>query len=103
MSEIKKESSPQLKEASSYQPFGELQNIHTAYRLNGKNYLKGYQLVHTFLKGKEKPSHLLGTRPKKEDPRFDAWDEEDSKVLAWLWNSMTPEINDTVLLEIVSY
>ncbi|KAL5560244.1 hypothetical protein UlMin_036455 [Ulmus minor] len=96
MLEIKKDSTPQPKEAASYLPFGELKNIHTAYRLNGKNYLKWSQLVHTSLKGKGKLSHLLGTRPKKGDPRFDAWDEEDSKVMAWLWNSMTPEINDTV-------
>lgn len=27
---------------------GDLQNIHSAYRLNGKNYLKWSQLVHTF-------------------------------------------------------
>ncbi|KAK2966236.1 hypothetical protein RJ640_008219 [Escallonia rubra] len=59
--------------------------------------MKWSQLVRTFLKGKGKLSHLLGTGPKKGDPRFDAWDEEDSMVMSWLWNSMLPEISDTFM------
>ena len=39
----------------------DLQNIQAAYQLNGKNYLKLSQLVRTFLKGRRKLSHLLGT------------------------------------------
>ena len=31
------------------------------------------------------------------DPKFDAWDEEDSMVMLWLWNSMTPTISDTCM------
>ncbi|EXC06057.1 hypothetical protein L484_009968 [Morus notabilis] len=77
---------------------GELQNIHAAYRLNGKNYLKWSQLVRTVLKEKGKISHILGTGPKPEDPRFGAWDEEDSMIMAWLWNSMHPEISDTCMV-----
>ncbi|KAK2991614.1 hypothetical protein RJ640_014010 [Escallonia rubra] len=49
------------------------------------------------MKGKGKLSHLLGTGPKKGDPRFDVWDEEDSMVMSWLWNSMLPEISDTFM------
>ena len=75
----------------------ELQNIQAAYRLNGKNYLKWSQLVRTVLKGKGKISHLMGTRPKLGDPHFEAWDEEDSMIMAWLWNSMIPEISDTCM------
>ena len=33
-------------------------------------------------KGKGMLSHLLGTGPKLEDPKFDAWDEEDSMVMS---------------------
>jgi len=40
---------------------------------------------------------LLGTGPKEGDPAFAAWDEEDSLVMSWLWNSMVPEISDTVM------
>ena len=50
----------------------ELQNIQVAYRLNGKNYLKWSKLARTFLKGRGKLSHLLGTRPKKGDFTFEA-------------------------------
>ena len=80
----------------SQQP-GELQNIQAAYRLDGKNYLKWSQLVRPVLKGKGKISHLMGTGLKPGDPCFEVWDEEDSMIMAWLWNSMTPEISDTCM------
>ena len=78
----------------SQQP-GELQNIQAAYRLDGKNYLKWSQLIRIVLKGKGKISHLMGTEPKPGDPRFEVWDEEDSMIMAWMWNSMTSEISET--------
>ncbi|TXG72901.1 hypothetical protein EZV62_001480 [Acer yangbiense] len=61
-----------------------------AYRASGTGHLQ-------LLAGKGKPSHLLGTGPKKGDPKFEAWDEADSMVMSWLWNSMIPEINDTCM------
>ena len=76
---------------------GELQTIQVAYKFNRKNYLKWSQLVHTFLKDKWKLSHLLGTRPRRKDPWFDAWDEQDLTIMARLWNLMTLEINDTCM------
>ena len=39
----------------------------------------------------------MGTRPKLGDPRFEAWDEEDSMIMAWLYNSMAPEISETCM------
>lgn len=39
------------------------------------------------LKGKWKISHLMGTELKEGDPPFEAWDEEDSMIMAGLWNS----------------
>ena len=76
---------------------GELQNLQATYRLNDKNYLKWSQLICTFLKGKGKLSHLLRTGPKEGDPAFAVWDEQDSLVMSWLWNSMVPEVSDTVI------
>ena len=73
----------------------ELQNIQVTYKLNGKNYLKWSKLVRNFLEVKGKFSHLLRIGPQRRDPRFDAWDEQDSMIMAWLWNSVTPKINDT--------
>ncbi|RVW87877.1 hypothetical protein CK203_039715 [Vitis vinifera] len=46
--------------------------------------------------GKGKISHLMGTGLKPGDPRFEAWDEEDSMIMAWLRNSMTPEMRHIV-------
>ena len=71
-----------------------MQNIQAAYKLDGKNYLKWSQLVH---KGKGKIDHLMGIGPKLGDPCFEAWDEEDSMIMVWLWNSMTPEISNTCM------
>lgn len=76
---------------------GEFQNIHSAYRLNGKNYLKWSQLVRTILKGKGKANHLTEAVPNADDSKFKTWDEEDSMIMAWLWNSMIPEISDTCM------
>jgi hypothetical protein len=73
----------------------ELQNIPASNQLNGNYYFKWSQIVNTLLKGKGKQSHILGNGPKKEDPRFTTWDEEDSMIMAWLWNSMIPKISDT--------
>ena len=53
--------------------------------------------VRTVLKGKGKISHLMCTGRKPGNPRFEAWDEDDSIIMAWLWNSMTPEISDTCM------
>ena len=72
----------------------DVQNIQVAYQLNGNNYLKWSQLVRTFLKGKGKLSHLLGKGPSKDDPKFVAWDEQDSMVMSWLWNLMLLEISN---------
>ncbi|XP_059661691.1 uncharacterized protein LOC132307839 [Cornus florida] len=83
--------------SNGFLPTRELQNIQAAYRLNGKNYLKWSQMVRTFLKGRGKLSHLLGNGPEKEDPKFDAWDEQEFMVMSWLWNSMLPEISDTCM------
>jgi hypothetical protein len=30
--------------------------------------------------------------PSPEDPKFTLWDEEDSMIMSWLWNSIMPEV-----------
>lgn len=100
MSEVAETNNPSQSDEGTTKtqlPAGELQNINHSYRLNGQNYLKWSQLVRTYLKGKGKSRHLLGTGPKQGDPNFDAWDEEDSMIMSWLWSSMTPEISDTCM------
>ena len=76
---------------------GELQNLQSACHLTEKNYLQQFQLVWTFLKGRGKLCHLISTRPKPEDPKFQSWDEEDSMIMSWLWNSMILEISRTCI------
>ncbi|RDX62778.1 hypothetical protein CR513_58853, partial [Mucuna pruriens] len=34
-----------------------------------------------------------GSGPPRDDPKFEALDDEDSLIMTWLWNSMTPEIS----------
>ena len=38
----------------------------------------------------------MGTGPKLGDPCFEAWDEEDSMIMVWLWNSMTLKLETHV-------
>ena len=42
-------------------------------------------------------SHLNGIGPSRKDPKFEAWDEEDLKVMSKLWNNLVPKINDTCM------
>ncbi|RDX83661.1 hypothetical protein CR513_35397, partial [Mucuna pruriens] len=58
-----------------------------------RNYLQWAQYIRTTLKGCNKFSHIEGNGPPKDDPKFEAWDDEDSLIMTWLWNSMTPEIS----------
>ncbi|KAI0498121.1 hypothetical protein KFK09_021362 [Dendrobium nobile] len=98
MSEINSSQSiEQNEESMAHQGRGDLQSIQPSYRLNGRNYLKWSQFVRTYLKGKEKVHHLIGGGPKERDPKFEVWDEADSMIMSWLWNSMTPEISDTFM------
>lgn len=46
----------------------------------------------TFLKGKGKFSHLNGTGPNEDNPKFPTWDEEDSMIMSWVWNSNSTKI-----------
>lgn len=62
----------------------ESQNIHPSYRLDEKSYLKWFQLVRIFMNGKGRLNHVLGTKPKSGDPKFDVWDEEASMIMSWL-------------------
>ncbi|RDX77083.1 hypothetical protein CR513_42852, partial [Mucuna pruriens] len=43
----------------------------------------------------------MGTRrsdPPRDDPKFEVWDDEDSLIITWLWNSMTPEISQNYMV-----
>ncbi|KAG6758943.1 hypothetical protein POTOM_035406 [Populus tomentosa] len=46
----------------------------------------------TFLKGKGKINHLMDNPSSPKDPKFTLYDEEDSIIMSWLWNSMMLEV-----------
>ncbi|RDX72057.1 hypothetical protein CR513_48513, partial [Mucuna pruriens] len=71
----------------------ELPNLMSSFHLNDCNYLQWAQYIHTTLKGRKKLSHIEGNGPPRDDPKFEAWDDEDSLIMTWLWNSMTLEIS----------
>jgi len=58
-----------------------------------ENYLQWAQLVRATLKGRKKLTHLEGNPPAKTDSKYEDWNDEDSLIMTWLWNSMTPEIS----------
>ncbi|RDX84847.1 hypothetical protein CR513_34046, partial [Mucuna pruriens] len=47
--------------------------------------------IHTL--GRKKLSHIEGNDPPRDDPKFEAWDDEDFLIMTWLRNSMTSEIS----------
>ncbi|RDX63711.1 hypothetical protein CR513_57834, partial [Mucuna pruriens] len=51
------------------------------------------QYICTTLKGRKKLSHIERNDPPRDDPKFEAWDDEDSLIMTWLWNCMTSEIS----------
>ena len=86
-----------LDEVTSNQMTGDLQNVRANYKLNEKIYLEWSQFVKTYLKGKWRLNHILGTGPKKGDPTFEEWDKDDSMIMSWLWDSVDPAISDTYM------
>ncbi|KAJ9543949.1 hypothetical protein OSB04_023656 [Centaurea solstitialis] len=48
------------------------------------------------MEGKNQSSHWDMTKTRRS-PLFKAWDKEDSMIMACLWNSMVPEISDTMM------
>ncbi|RDX74027.1 hypothetical protein CR513_46270, partial [Mucuna pruriens] len=51
------------------------------------------QYICTTLKEHKNMSHIEGNNPPRDYPKFEAWDDEDSLIMTWLWNSMTPKIS----------
>ncbi|RDX95270.1 hypothetical protein CR513_22234, partial [Mucuna pruriens] len=65
----------------------ELPKLVSSYRLDGRNYLQWTQYICTTLKGRKKLSHIEGNDPPRDDPKLEAWDDDDSLIMTWLWNS----------------
>ncbi|RDX72882.1 hypothetical protein CR513_47578, partial [Mucuna pruriens] len=62
-------------------------------RLDDHNYLQWAQYICTTLKMCKKLSHIEGYDSPRDNPKFEAWDDEDSFIMTWLWNSMTLKIS----------
>ncbi|XP_073153944.1 uncharacterized protein [Henckelia pumila] len=66
----------------------------TSHRLNGRNYLQWAQSVKIVICGHGKLGYLTSELqpPNQTDPTYKTWLVENSMVLAWLINSMEPNI-----------
>lgn len=75
-------------------------NTITAHKLNGRNYLPWSQSVILFIRGKGKADFITGEARKPEitEKSYKTWEIDNSKVMSWLINSMTPEIGEDFLL-----
>ncbi|RDY05671.1 hypothetical protein CR513_10456, partial [Mucuna pruriens] len=62
----------------------ELPNLVNSYHLDDHNYLQRAQYIHTTFKGHKKLSHIEGNDLPRDDPKFEAWDDEDSLIMTWL-------------------
>ena len=85
--------STSFNEAYSTHKIGGLQNIQASYKFNNKICLKWSEFICTQQKGEKKISHALYKGPTKNDPAFKAWNDQDSMIMFWLWDSMDSKIN----------
>ena len=71
----------------------------TTIRLNGDNFLRWYQSVKMYMRGRGKMGYLNGEKkaPAEADPTYDTWDAENSMVMAWLVNSMEEDISSNYM------
>ncbi|RDY04923.1 hypothetical protein CR513_11295, partial [Mucuna pruriens] len=72
-------------------------DIITNNKFKDCNYLQWTQYIRTTLKWCKKLSHIEGNNPPRDDPKFEAWDDEDSLIMTWLWNFVTPEISQNYM------
>ncbi|KAL7593058.1 hypothetical protein Lser_V15G32577 [Lactuca serriola] len=71
----------------------------TQHKLNGLNFHEWFQSVLLVIRGKGKTGYLTGETeaPNKKDAHYKIWEAENSIVMAWLVNSMNPNIGRTYL------
>lgn len=72
----------------------------TTHKLNGSNYLQWSQSVKMFITGRGKLGYLTGalTAPTDGDQAAEfLWETENAMIMAWLINSMEPEIGQVHL------
>ena len=66
----------------------------TIHKLNGSNHLEWAQSVKLAIDGKGKLDHLTGEikQPAAGDPHLKRWRSDNSRIIAWLINSMEPAV-----------
>ncbi|KAI5445651.1 hypothetical protein KIW84_013754 [Lathyrus oleraceus] len=67
--------------------------VQKGYWLTGKNYFQWSQFIRHTLKCCDMPDHIEGNPPLVTAPNFPSWDKDDSAIITWLWNSISPEIS----------
>ncbi|XP_050920466.1 uncharacterized protein LOC127138110 [Lathyrus oleraceus] len=67
--------------------------VQKGYWLIGKNYFQWSQFIRHTLKCCDMLDHIEGNPPLVTAPNFPSWDKDDSAIITWLWNSISPEIS----------
>ncbi|KAL4388179.1 hypothetical protein GQ457_09G023630 [Hibiscus cannabinus] len=72
----------------------------TSYKLNGSNYLSWSQSVRLYITGHRKADYLLESTPvlASSDAGYTTWVSENNTIMAWLINSMVPDIGENFML-----
>ncbi|KAK8684106.1 hypothetical protein V6N13_040140 [Hibiscus sabdariffa] len=72
----------------------------TSYKLNGNNYLPWSQSVRLYIIGRRKADYLLESTPvpASSDAGYSTWVSENNTIMAWLINSMVPDIGENFML-----
>ncbi|KAL4378943.1 hypothetical protein GQ457_02G009710 [Hibiscus cannabinus] len=72
----------------------------TCHKLVGPNYLQWSQSIKLYITGRGKLGYITGQveKPNSTDPGYEKWIQENSMVMSWLTNTMTPSIGGNFLL-----
>lgn len=76
---------------SSNGSIGELQNMNSSYPLCWEELPKKVPNCQNLGVTPQDIKSFVGSGPSLDDPKFAAWDEEDSITMSWLWNSRQPK------------
>ncbi|KAL4318341.1 hypothetical protein GQ457_18G004360 [Hibiscus cannabinus] len=72
----------------------------TSYKLNGNKYLPWSQFVRLYITSRRKADYLLESThvPASSDAGYSTWVSENNTIMAWLINSMVPDIGENFML-----
>jgi len=71
----------------------DLPHLRDDNRLSGQNYLQCTQFCRHKLKGRDRFNHVEREAISQDNPNFQIWNNDDSRIITWLRGSITTKIS----------